>query len=376
MSTVVLEPEIAKKESPFQKVTFGKLTADSFQRDVKERVDRYFREGNISKNFNTEMVIKTILILITWVGTYLLILSNSINPLGMLGLALIHGFATAMIGLNIGHDAIHGSYTKNQKVNKTLGLLFNLVGANDYVWSITHNIVHHTYTNIPDHDEDIRQLPILRMEPTQKLSWIHRFQHFYAFGLYCLASLSWVFIKDYVKFFQHRVGGHYRKTFPRKEIFRLFFFKALYYTVFLVVPLIVIDLAWYWILLGFVAAHFVEGFTMAVIFMLAHIIEGTSFPEPDEDGRIDMPWADFQMYTTADFAIKNQVVNYLTGGLNFQVVHHLFPKVCHVHYPKLSAIVKQTAEDHGLPYIEYKTFLGAIASHTRLLKKFGTPSLN
>ncbi len=373
MSTEAIKQEYVREKVPFEKVTFGKLQPKSFQKELMTRVDEYFEKNGISKNANSEMVTKTILILAGWMGTYLLILSNAINPIGMLILALCHGFFTAMIGLNIGHDAIHGSYTKNQKLNKWIGVFFNLVGANDYVWSISHNIVHHTYTNIPHHDEDIHQVPILRMEPTQKVWWIHKFQHIYCFLLYCFASLSWVFVKDYIKFFQHQLGGHYRKTFPRKEIIRLFFYKAIYYTLFLVIPLVVIDLAWYWILVGFVAAHFVEGLTMAVIFMLAHVIEGTSFPEPGLKGRIDMPWADFQMYTTADFAIKNKVVNYLFGGLNFQVEHHLFPKVCHVHYPKIAPIVKQTAQEFNLPYLEHGTFFGAIASHVRVLKKFGNP---
>ena len=374
MSVLTAEPKKQTKTQPQEKVTFEKLQDDGFQKDVKRRVDEYFATNNLSKNANFEMVFKTLFILGGWMGTYALIITNTVTPMGMLVLALIHGFFTAMIGLNIGHDAIHGSYTSNPNVNKRIGLFFNLVGANDYVWSISHNIVHHTYTNIPHHDEDIKQPPVLRIEPTQDLWWIHRFQHIYAFLLYSFASISWVFVKDYVKFFQHQLGGHYRKTFPRKEIFRLFFYKAIYYTTFLVVPLILVDLPWYFILLGFIAAHLVEGFTMAIIFMLAHIIEGTEYPEPNENGRIELPWADFQMHTTANFAIKNPVVNYLFGGLNFQVEHHLFPKVCHVHYPKIAGIVKETAKDHGLPYLEHKTFFGAIASHTRVLKKFGSPN--
>ncbi|GJM34719.1 MAG: fatty acid desaturase [Saprospiraceae bacterium] len=374
MKNVAIEQKDSKNKTPLQKVIFGKLKKENFHKDVREKVDQYFQSKNISKNANTEMVVKTILILAGWAITYMLILSNLLSPWAVFGLALLHGFCTAMIGLNIGHDAIHGAYTNNPKLNKRIGLFFNLVGANDYVWNISHNIVHHTYTNIPHHDEDIHQIPILRMEPTQERWWIHRFQHIYAFFLYGLASISWVFIKDYVKFFQHQLGGHYRETFPKREIFRLFFFKAIYYTVFLVIPLLVIDFPWYWILAGFFAAHFVEGFTMAIIFMLAHIIEGTSFPEPGPDGKVDMPWADLQMYTTSNFAAKNPVVNYLFGGLNFQIEHHLFPMVCHVHYPKISEIVKQTAKEYNLPYLEHETFFGAIGSHVRVLKKFGSPA--
>lgn len=372
MSTTTAAQKATKKRTPLPKVTFGKYKQENFHKDIKDRVDQYFSVGNISRSANFEMVFKTIIILLGWLVTYFLILSNLISPLTMLLMALLHGFFAAMIGMNIAHDAVHGSYTKNSALNKKIGILFNLVGANDYVWSISHNIVHHTYTNIPQHDEDIAQVPILRMEPTQKLWWIHRFQYIYAFVVYCFATISWVFAKDYVKFFQHQLGGHYRKTFPRKEIFRLFIYKAIYYVIFLVIPLVIINLPWYWILIGFFAAHIVEGFTLAVIFSLAHIVEETNFPIPDANNRMDMPWADLQMHTTANFAEKNRFVNYLCGGLNFQIIHHLFPKVCHIHYPKIAKIVKQTAHDHNLPYIEYNTFFGAVASHIRILKKFGS----
>lgn len=359
-----------------KKIRFDTPPGLTFHKDVRTRVNTYFQTHSISKKANWEMVLKTIIILAGWIVTYLLLISNLISPLGLFILALVHGFFTALIGLNICHDAIHGSYSENPVINRRIGLFFNLIGANDYIWNISHNIVHHTYTNIPHHDEDIHQLPILRMEPTQKLWWIHRFQHIYAFALYCLASLSWVFVKDYVKFFQHQLGSHYRKTFPTREIFRLFTYKTIYYTIFLVIPLLVIDLPWHWILIGFLAAHFVEGFTLAIIFMLAHIIEGTSFPEPGPNGEVEMSWAEMQMHTTSNFAISNPVINYLFGGLNFQAEHHLFPKICHVHYPKISAIVKQTALEHNVPYLEQKTFLGAISSHLRTLKRFGSTSMH
>ena len=364
--------ENSAQDIPRQKVTFDKFTQDGFQKDVNRRVDEFFHSNNISKHANSQMILKTAWILIGWLGTYLLIMSNLISPPGMLALALAHGFFTAMIGLNISHDAIHGSYTKCPKKNKKLGLSFNFIGVNDYVWNISHNIVHHTYTNIPEHDEDIEQIGILRLQPNQELKKIHRFQYIYAFFLYSLSTFFWVLLKDYKKFFQHQLGGHYRKTFPKKEMFRLFFYKALYYFLFLVLPILVLDIAWYWVVFGFVMSHLLEGFLVSVIFMLAHIVEDTEFPEPCKEGKMNMPWADLQLHTTSNFAINNRVVNYLFGGLNFQVEHHLFPKVCHIHYPKIAQIVKQTAKDHNLPYLEQETFFGAIGSHVRFLKKYGT----
>lgn len=359
------------KKSNFQKVIFDRPTGNSFQKDVQHRVNEYFRANGHSVKANSEMVLKTILSISGWVATYLLILFSGWNPWILLALAMTHGFFMAMIGLNVGHDAIHGSYSKSKKINRFLGLTFNIVGANDYVWNISHNIVHHSYTNIPEHDEDINQPAFLRVEPTQKRYKIHRFQYIYAYFLYSLATLSWVFVKDYVKFFQRRLGGHYRASFPKREIARLFLYKIAYYIVFLAIPILVLPFPWYYTLIGFTASHLVSGFTMAVIFMLAHIVEETAYPEPQKDGKIGYSWAELQMHTTANFAIRNRVVNYLFGGLNFQVEHHLFPAICHVHYPLISKIVKQTALEHNLPYLEHPTFFGAIASHTRAMKNFG-----
>lgn len=363
------QPILTKKS---KRVIFERKKTMSFQEDVNQRVDDYFSSNQISRNANANMIAKTTWIIAGWVAAYLLIVSNLVNPIAMLFLAMAHGFLTAMIGINIGHDALHGSYSKNRRVNKKLGLSFNIIGANDYVWNISHNVVHHTFTNIPHHDEDIHPGEILRIEPTQELKRFHRFQHVYAFFLYCLTSISWILLKDYKKFFSHELGAHYREKFPKKEIVRLVTYKVIYYTIFIVLPFVLIDLAWYYILLGMLAAHFVQGFTLSVIFMLAHIIEGTSFMEPDEDEKIDLPWADFQLHTTANFGSNNWVLNYFFGGLNFQIEHHLFPKTCHIHYPKISKIVKQTAKDHNLPYIDYPTFTSAVKSHVRTLRRFGT----
>lgn len=354
-----------------KRVIFDRKQKKSFQEDVNQRVDEYFAKRKAPKTANTKMIIKTTWIIIGWVAVYLLIVTNAVPPFVMLLLAMSHGFLTAMIGINIGHDAIHGSYSRNRKVNKKLGLSFNIIGANDYIWNISHNVVHHTFTNIPHHDEDIHPGAVLRIEPTQELKKYHRFQHVYAFFLYSLSSISWILIKDYKKFFSHQLGAHYREKFPKKEIVRLVLYKALYYSIFLVLPFILVDLAWYYILMGILAAHFVQGTTLAIIFMLAHIIEGTSFMEPDDEQKINLPWADFQLHTTANFSANNGVLSYLFGGLNFQIEHHLFPNICHIHYPEISKIVRDTAKDHDLPYIHYPTFTSALKSHVRVLKHFG-----
>ncbi len=352
-------------------IFFNKKSTREFYSILRKRVHDYFEERNISKHANSAMVFKTFFILSVFVGSYFLILSNLFSPLNMLLLAAINGFSAALIGVNIGHDAIHGAYSSNAKTNKAVAIWFNIIGANDYMWNITHNVVHHTYTNIPGHDEDIDQVPILRLNPHQALWWIHRFQHVYVFLLYPFATLSWVFIKDYAKFFKPKIGSYDNSKRNKKELIRMISYKLVYYALFVFIPLLVINLPWYQILFGFLVLHWVEGFALSLIFQLAHIIEEVEFPDPDKQGKMPNSWAAHQLFTTANFACKNPWVKFIFGGLNFQIEHHLFPKVCHIHYGDIAPIVRQTAQEFNLPYIEYKTFYGALQSHVRTLKRFG-----
>jgi linoleoyl-CoA desaturase len=358
-----------------KKIRFSKAKELDFYSTLNKRVDEYFSVNKISKNANWVMVFKTLFYLGIFTAAYLLLILNTNSIAVQFTLWIIIGFFTAFIGLNISHDAIHGSLSRYKGVNKILGYTFNIIGANAYLWGIMHNIVHHTYTNIEGHDEDIESVPLLRMSPHQKLWKIHRYQYWYAFLFYGFGSLSWVFIKDYVKFFKKKIGNYDNKKHPPIEYFNLFFFKAVYYTIFLVLPMILINALWWQILLGFFALHFCEGITMAVIFMLAHVVEETNFPLPNEQGNIDNSWAVHQLYTTADFGRENNILNFLCGGLNFQIEHHLYPRICHVHYKPISNIVKTTAEEYNLRYNANPTFAGAIRSHIRLLKKLGKGEL-
>ena len=355
-----------------EKLRFVDAGRSTFFATVKKRTDAYFRENNLSRHANGAMWAKIAFFLTSYAVVYALLLSGWFSAWAMLGLAVVMGCLYAFIGFNVCHDAIHGSLSANAKTNRIFSLIFNLIGANAYVWSITHNVVHHTYTNIPGHDEDIDVAPgLIRLSPEEKMKGIYRFQHFYAFPLYGLASLSWVFRKDYKKFFQKRIGHYDNSNHPRKEYFNLFFFKGLYYTLFLVIPLLVMDIAWWQFVIGFLAMHLAGGLVLGLVFQLAHVVEGTEFPYPDENNTIEEAWAVHQMRTTANFACNSRIVNFLCGGLNFQVEHHLFPRICHIHYPALSAIVRETAREHNVPYLENPTFGGALQSHYRMLKKLG-----
>jgi linoleoyl-CoA desaturase len=234
-----------------------------------------------------------------------------------------------------------------------------------------HNVIHHTYTNIPGHDEDLEPVSLIRLSTENKLKKIHRYQHYYAYFFYCLTSISWVFKKDFVAFFRKKIGNYENKTHPTKEYIILFVTKSIYFLLFLVLPLTLISAPAWLTITGFIAMHFIQGITLAVVFQLAHVVENTTFPVPDKNGDVQNNWNIHQLNTTANFATNSFLAGWFFGGLNYQVEHHLFPQICHIHYPGISKVVKQTALEFGIPYNENKTMWQAIKSHTHMLKVLG-----
>lgn len=317
------------------------------------------------------MVTKTATLFAVFFGAYAVILSGLVSPLGMLGLCLVMGVGMAGIGFAVAHDALHGAYSSRPWVNRLLGFSFDILGANGYMWRMTHNIVHHTYTNIQGVDGDLEVSPYLRLSPRSAWRPIHRYQQWYALAAYSLSTLVWVTIKDF-KYFTRADGGPYHsERHPPREVALLIGFKALYYSWSLVIPMLVLDVAWWQVLLGWLAMHLTAGLILGIVFQLAHVVEETAHPAPDESGNMEQAWMVHEMETTANFGRKNRLLTWYVGGLNYQIEHHLFPKVCSIHYPEISEIVRSVALKHGMPYHEHRTFLGAVRSHLRVLRKLG-----
>ncbi len=340
---------------------------------LKQRVEAYFTTHNLSRHANSPMVFKTILFLGATVGLYTLIMLSIFPILIQLLLAMMLGITMAFVGFNVCHDALHGAYSSQKKINKRLGFIFNIIGANAYVWNITHNIVHHSYTNIVDHDEDIEIAPgLIRVNADEKLNKMQRYQHIYAFFLYSLSTLSWFFRKDYLKFFKKEIGNSHINKHPRKEYFNLFFYKLLYYTLFIVLPLLLMDITWWQFIIGYLAMNMAQGLVLGLVFQMAHVVENTEVVASPEANVITDAWAVHQLKTTANFAPDSRLASFLCGGLNMQVEHHLFPRICHIHYPQIAHIVQSTAAEFNLPYNVHKTFYSALRSHYAFLKRMGT----
>jgi linoleoyl-CoA desaturase len=278
----------------------------------------------------------------------------------------------AGIGMGVMHDANHGSYSRKKIINRTLELSLDMMGCSSRVWKLQHNVLHHTFTNIEGYDEDIAPPFILRFSPHGKRNRLHRYQAFYFWFFYALSTISWVSTKDFIRYNKFRKKGlvKSKKEFISGMI-RILLSKLFYYTYSLLIPLLVIEASPYLIIGSFFLMHFLTGFLISMVFQIAHVLPDTDFPLPQESNEIDKTWQVHQLYTTSNFSPNNKSLAWLIGGLNFQIEHHLFPNICHVHYREISKIVAQTAREYDIPYIVNKNVFTAMLQHIKMLNHLG-----
>ena len=364
--------EIIKK----QIVKFAPKGEDSFYDVVKKRVNEYFVTNNITPYSNSAMYLKTAAMLSMYFVPYLVIVTGlaSVNILLFYALWFIMGCGIVGIGTSVMHDSNHGAYSENKALNNFLGSVLNLLGGYALNWKIQHNVLHHTYTNIEGLDEDIEAGAGMRMTPGKPLKPHHRYQYIYAWGLYCLMNIYWVIAKDYKSLFKYNRNGllQNQKTTLRKSLIELSLLKVLYIAYIIVLPIMFSGIAWYHVALGIVLMHIVAGFSLAAIFQPAHVVETSDYSPPSEDRKMENNWAVHQVMNTADFAPNNKLVCWFIGGLNFQIEHHLFPHICHIHYPKIAKIVAEVAGEFNIPYHVMPTFRSALYAHGKMLKYLGS----
>lgn len=354
-------------------ISFPRTRLD-FVTTINSRVNAYFAVNKISKQGNVEMIVKTVVMFLLYFVPYGLIISGIVtSPLLLILMVVIMSMGLSGIGLSVMHDANHGAYSKRKWVNTMLGYSLNLVGANAYNWKIQHNVLHHTYTNVYDEDEDISPRGALRLSPHSEWKPAHQFQYLYAWFLYGLMTIAWMVVKDFARLVKYQKNGMVKKSkaIISHEWIILIATKLIYVGYIFIVPLAFTSLAWWQILIGILVMHYITGFILAIIFQPAHVIEGTEYPLPDKTRTLENNWAIHQLLTTTNFGNKSRWFSWFVGGLNFQVEHHLFPSVCHVHYRKISKIVQETAAEYKIPYKSCSSFLEALKAHTRLLRQLG-----
>lgn len=335
-----------------------------FSKSLKQKTNDYFRDTLQKKTGNRRIFIKAAVLLTTFVLMYTILVFVQPHWLISVVLCMLFGVNLAAIGFNIMHDAGHNSFSGNKRLNTVLSYTLNLLGGNIYFWKLKHNIAHHTYTNIDGEDHDI-EIKFMRIHHDQQLKKHHRYQRFYFPLLYGISYLAWIFYQDYEKYFRQRMGlTSDRFHFPRREKIIFWTSKILHFGLFVVVPVLVVG--WLPTLLGLLIAGAVCGMSLATVFQLAHVVSETDF-KTIEGAKVEEEWMLHQIQSTANFATKSKVLTWILGGLNFQVEHHLFPKICHVHYPAINRIVRQTCEEYNIQYNEFKSFWSAFRSHVQVI---------
>ena len=358
---------------PYMQTTISGIKTEmlDFSADLRRSINVYFKENSLTKNATAYYYVKAaVMALMLW-GPFAALVFFDLSPLLYLLMWVIMGFGMSGVGMNVMHDANHGSVSKKQWVNKFFGSSMYLLSGNVFNWKVQHNVLHHTYTNLYGKDEDLDASGLLRLHPNEPMKKMHKYQVYYAPLLYSLLTLNWVLLKDWKQLARYTKNGltkQMQSTFT-KELIVLLLSKIAYFSVFIATPL----LAGYGVgltILGFVIMHALAGFILSLIFQMAHVVDEVQHPL-DSSINPSTQFAKHQLATTSNFATRSRLVTFFTGGLNFQVEHHLFPLISHVHYPKISKIVKEVAARHGLPYYEHKTFMEAVRSHVHYLNTVG-----
>ena len=352
------------------KITFSNSNNEFYQ-ELKADVDQYFQQRDLKRTGDWRLYSKTIILVGLAITIYALLMFVPLGGWGALLLCSLMGFILASIGFGVMHDANHGSYSSNPRLNDLLGLSANAMGASSFFWRQKHNIIHHTYTNVDGVDDDIAKSPIIRQCETQKWVPAHKVQHLYLLPIYALSSIFWIFFMDFTKYFTRRIYTTAAWKMTAKNHIIFWVTKIMYFSFYMVLPIMVWGFGpW---LLGFLTLHVTMGLTLSLVFQLAHVVENTEFEHValDKTKHIETAWAEFQLRTTANFAMNNKVISWFVGGLNYQIEHHLFPKVSHVHYPAISKIVMAKCEAYNLPYNQYHTMMEALSSHFRVMRFLG-----
>ncbi|MES2330419.1 MAG: acyl-CoA desaturase [Bacteroidota bacterium] len=356
--------------SQFSIPKFPTTSVKSLHTELKNRVQQYFDENGIKSTGTSTLFTKAFILIIALVAVYIHLLVWTPVWYLALGECVIMGGLVAAIGFNVMHDGSHGSFSTKKGLNRVAASSISLLGANHFMWNMKHNMIHHSFTNIDGVDDDIEIGILMRMAPTQKRYKMHKFQHFYFWFLYSLLYVFWIFFTDYKKYFSRKIGAVPLKKMSTADHIEFWGVKVYHAAVFVVIP--IIALGWLNWMIGFIVMSVVAGFILSIVFQLAHVVGDTEFPVADiETNKMPDEFAAHQIKTTANFATRNKLVSWLVGGLNFQIEHHLFPKISHVHYPAISEIVKSVCREYQLQYIEYPTMRKAVVEHVKHLRHLG-----
>lgn len=338
------------------------------RRILNKKMKQRLHEIGETRFANKKMWAKIAIIMIAWTYVYAIHFYVEFNIWGRTAHAIFAGLVTAAVGMNIMHDAVHGSLSKKPWLNKLIGTITLFLGS-PAAWDIQHNILHHTYTNIAEMDEDISSTSLLRLTPHQKWRKIHTYQHVYAWLLYSIMTLWWATAKDTIQLRRYGRMQIFENRVRYKDWVHLILVKMVYFTMWLVIPIFFWEMSNTEVIVFFLIKHSVCGLTLGVIFQLAHAVPKAEMFEKETEGSKNT--AEHQIATSVNFHTHSKFWSWYTGGLNRQVHHHLFPQVCHIHYPSFDKMLENELSQVHLEIKSYPSFWVALSAHYHYLKILG-----
>jgi linoleoyl-CoA desaturase len=341
-----------------------------FIRETRREVELYLAPRRTQLRGRLELYVKAFVafgvLAASWVSLVL------VRPGLLLGLLSLAGLSLGaiLVGFCIQHDANHGAYFRTRRANHLMGWTADaLLGISSYAWRVKHNVAHHTYTNVDGYDDDINQTPFLRLMPTQKSHRWYRLQHLYIWPLYSVMVIRWQIGADAAAIVRGRIANSALHAPKRWDLAGLVVGKLLFLGWAIVIPLLVYP--WWVVALGYVGFTMLTSLVTATTFQLAHCVEEADFTTAEELEASKRVWAVHEVETTVDFCPRNSVLTWLLGGLNYQIEHHLFPRVAHTHYPRIAEIVRRNAVRHGVRYTVQPSLRAALRSHHRHVRALG-----
>eukprot|EP01024_Parvocaulis_polyphysoides_P039727 TRINITY_DN35947_c0_g1_i2.p1 TRINITY_DN35947_c0_g1~~TRINITY_DN35947_c0_g1_i2.p1 ORF type:complete len:473 (-),score=40.98 TRINITY_DN35947_c0_g1_i2:268-1686(-) len=341
---------------------------------LKSRAEKYFRDNKLDPQSSLSVYIKSIIIMLSiLVSQYGAFYVDFQNPVIKYICAMILGAFFAEVGVSIMHDANHGAYSSNQLIRFVASITLDMIGASSFMWRQQHVVGHHQHTNVHERDPDVNHPLMRRATPQQPQMKHHRFQHIYCMMLYSLLAVKSVWIDDFVSYASGKISAVRVQQMTVLEGIVFWSGKVFFFMWFVMLPFAWSQHSVVTLLSLQLLAHAVTGYMLSFMFQVAHVVSEVDFFDVDDKNQVACDWAESQLLSTADFAPRSFFWTHVSGGLNHQVVHHLFPGVNHAHYPDLSKIVAETAKEFGLKYIVYPTFWEAVKAHVKHLQRMGAP---
>jgi linoleoyl-CoA desaturase len=339
-------------------------------REIQRDVEAVLARKGIRTRALIQLHLKTVIaIVLPIIGWIVLMTASPGIPLGIACL-LVVGLGAMLVAFCVQHDANHGASFRSRRFNRIVGFSADaMLGFSSYAWRVKHNVAHHTYTNVDNYDDDISQVPLARLLPVQSSKPWYRLQHFYIWPMYSLMVLRMQAFGDIAALVRGRIGRS-RLRMPRGwDLAGIVSGKLVYIGWAIVIPLFIYP--WWVVVVAYVSVAMVVGLVTATTFQLAHCVDEATYRSDDELGDGQTVWAVHQIESTVDFCPRNPVLTWVLGGLNYQIEHHLFPRLPHTLYPQIAGIVRSRAERHGVRYTCQPSLWRALCSHASHVREMG-----